>query len=287
MDLTATQIQSLLNKIQSLVTGKYFDPSFDEAKWHAIVDRHRSAVIDAGTTDQFEARVSQMLAELTPKSLGLLSDHTPITPRNAINASFTVETVGGEQRWVFQDVLPGGVASRAGARPGDVLLSISGKSVAPAAQGKAGPQFEMRQEIPIVVARSSPTQEVPLTLGTPEPKYKDNPYAEPTALYAESKPGGIDCLKVSLFPGKIGIDFANQLDALFGNQLKSDRLIIDLRGNPGGGIGGLTLMSYLTPERLPIGYSKNRKMAIEKKDPSSCRSSTKYRGRSLQSRCLS
>jgi hypothetical protein len=28
-------------------------------------------------------------------------------------------------------------------------------------------------------------------------------------------------------------------------------------------------MSYLTPDCMPIGYSKNRKMAIEKKDPSS------------------
>jgi C-terminal processing protease CtpA/Prc len=269
MDLTASQRQSLLNKIQSLVTEKYFDPSFDEARWHAIVDRHRSAVIDAGTTAQFDARVSQMLAELTPKSLALLSDHTPITPRNAINASFTVETVGSERRWVFQDVLPGGVASSAGVRPGDVLLSINGKTFAPTANDRSGPQFEMRQRIPIVISRNSPAKEMALILGTPEPEYKDNPYAEPTALYAETQPGGIDYLKVSLFPGKIGIDFANQLDALFGSQLKSDRLIIDLRGNPGGGIGGLALMSYLTPDRMPIGYSKNRKMAIEKKDPSS------------------
>jgi len=247
MDLTASQRQSLLNKIQSLVTEKYFDPSFDEARWHAIVDRHRSAVIDAGTTAQFDARVSQMLAELTPKSLALLSDHTPITPRNAINASFTVETVGSERRWVFQDVLPGGVASSAGVRPGDVLLSINGKTFAPTANDRSGPQFEMRQRIPIVISRNSPAKEMALILGTPEPEYKDNPYAEPTALYAETQPGGIDYLKVSLFPGKIGIDFANQLDALFGSQLKSDRLIIDLRGNPGGGIGGLALMSYLTP----------------------------------------
>ena len=122
-----------------------------------------------------------------PKSLALLSDHTPITPRNAINASFTIETVGGEQRWVFQDVLPGGVASSAGARPGDVLLSINGRSVAPTAQDRSGPQFEMQQRIPIVISRNSPAQEMALTLGTPEPKYKDNPYAEPTALYAETQ----------------------------------------------------------------------------------------------------
>jgi C-terminal processing protease CtpA/Prc len=36
---------------------------------------------------------------------------------------------------------------------------------------------------------------------------------------------------------------------------------VDLRGNPGGGIGGLHLMSYLTPDRLPVGYSLTRKRA--------------------------
>jgi hypothetical protein len=39
------------------------------------------------------------------------------------------------------------------------------------------------------------------------------------------------------------------------------RLVIDLRGNPGGGIGGLHLMSYLTPAKLPIGYSVDRPTA--------------------------
>ena len=53
---------------------------------------------------------------------------------------------------------------------------------------------------------------------------------------------------MSLFPGAIGIDFANELDSIFAGRFKNaDRLIIDMRGNPGGGIGGLTLMSYLTP----------------------------------------
>jgi len=43
---------------------------------------------------------------------------------------------------------------------------------------------------------------------------------------------------VSLFPGAIGIDFANEVDAIFAGRFKNaDRLIIDVRGNPGGGIG--------------------------------------------------
>jgi hypothetical protein len=37
---------------------------------------------------------------------------------------------------------------------------------------------------------------------------------------------------------------------------------VDLRGNPGGGIGGLRLMSYLTPGKLPVGYSLTRRRAI-------------------------
>lgn len=269
MTLTKAQRETVLSKIQSLVEQKYFDPAFNEAAWQEIVRRNRPAIVAAHDTAQFEDAVSKMLTELSPRTLGLLSDHTPITPRNAINASFSIETVGSELRWVFQDVLPGGVASRAGLRPGDVLLSAAGKQLQPMAADADGPSFEMPSSIPVVVSRGNPSKEVSVTLATGAPKYKDNPYSEPIALTAEFLPNGIAYLKVSLFPGKIGIDFANELDAVFsGKFAEADRLIIDLRGNPGGGIGGLTLMSYLTPDRLPIGYSWNRKMAQERRDPS-------------------
>ena len=270
MTLTKTQRETILTKIQSLVTEKYFDPSFNEAAWQEIVRRNRAAIVGASDTSSFEAAVSKMLAELSPKTLGLLSDHTPINSRNAINASFSVEAVGTGLRWVFQDVLPGGVAARAGLRPGDTLLSAAGKPLQPASKNTAEPPFEMHKGIPIVVSRGNPPQEISVTLETATPKYKDNPYSEPTALTADFLPGGIAYLKVSLFPGKIGIDFANELDSIFsGKFANAERLIIDLRGNPGGGIGGLTLMSYLTPDSVPIGYSWNRKMAQERRDPAS------------------
>lgn len=270
MTLTKAQREAILTKIQSLVAEKYFDPAFNEAAWEEIVRRNRIAIVGAHDTAGFEGAVSKMLTELSPRTLGLLSDHTPITPRNAINASFAVELVGSELRWVFQDVLPGGVAARAGLRPGDTLLSAAGKPLHPTAPDTEGPSFEMQRSIPIVVSRGTPPQEVAVTLETDVPDYKDNPYSEPTALIAEFLPSGIAYLKVSLFPGKIGIDFANELDSIFsGKFANAERLIIDLRGNPGGGIGGLTLMSYLTPDRVPIGYSWNRKMVQERRDPAS------------------
>jgi carboxyl-terminal processing protease len=270
MNLTKTQRETILTKIRAVVAQKYFDPSFDNAAWQTIVNKNRAAILDASSTPAFEAAIGKMLAELSRTSLGLLSDHTPITPRNAINASFSVQQVSGELRWVFQDVLPGGVAARAGARPGDLLLIAAGKSIYPTAQDSPEPLFEMHQNISIVVSRGTPPKEISLTLETPTPKYKDNPYSEPSALTVGSQAGDVAYLKVSLFPGKIGIDFANELDSIFRGRFQSaDRLIIDLRGNPGGGIGGLTLMSYLTPDRVPIGYSKNRKMAQEQQDPAS------------------
>jgi carboxyl-terminal processing protease len=270
MTLTKAQREAILTKIRSLVAEKYFDPAFNEAAWEEIVRRNRIAIVGAHDTAAFEEAVSKMLTELSPRTLGLLSDHTPITPRNAINASFAVELVGSELRWVFQDVLPGGVAARAGLRPGDTLLSAAGKPLQPTAPDAEGPSFEMQRGIPIVVSRGTPPQDVAVTLETDVPDYRDNPYSEPTALIAEFLPSGIAYLKVSLFPGKIGIDFANELDSIFsGKFANAERLIIDLRGNPGGGIGGLTLMSYLTPDRVPIGYSWNRKMAQERRDPAS------------------
>jgi len=270
MTPTRTQRESILNKIETVVAEKYYNPAFDLSAWRAIVQRHRQAVLSAGSTPDFEQSIQKMLEELSPRGLGLLSSHTPITPRNAINASFTVETVQGDRRWVFQDVLPGGVAAAAGVKPGDILLTVAGKDVVPPAASKTEPSFEMQHSIPITILRPSSAGTLPLDLKIGAPKYKDNPYSEPTALYTGSLPGGVSYLKVSLFPGKIGIDFANEVDAIFREKIDSSAsLIIDLRGNPGGGIGGLALMSYLTPDRLPVGYSKNRKMAHEQRNPHS------------------
>jgi C-terminal processing protease CtpA/Prc len=100
-----------------------------------------------------------------------------------------------------------------------------------------------------------------ITLATPKAKHRDNPTAEPRAVVA-SVSDGIGVLKVSLFPGKLGIDFARDVLNAVGTKLKGiNALIIDLRGNPGGGAGGLRLMSLLTPGSLPIGYSLDRKLA--------------------------
>lgn len=73
--------------------------------------------------------------------------------------------------------------------------------------------------------------------------------------------GRLGVIRVATFPGAAGFDFGLRLDQIVA-QLKAadcDRLVVDLRGNPGGGLGSLRVMSYLVPDRRPTGYSLTRK----------------------------
>src|SRR5207245_11453080 len=68
-------------------------------------------------------------------------------------------------------------------------------------------------------------------------------------------------LKVTKFPCAVGIDIAKEIDHGIEELRNCERLIFDLRGNAGGGLAFLRVMSYLTPERLPVGYSVTRTRA--------------------------
>ena len=163
----------------------------------------------------------------------------------------------GGRRWVFQDVAPGGVAQRSGVLPADVLLTIDGAPAAPPDR----PAFEMDRATRVEVLRGNERKQIDLDLKTPTPKYKDNPYSEPSVT-GTMTPDRIAIVKISLFPGKIGIDFANAVSNLFRDRLAgAEGLVLDLRGNPGGGIGNLRVMSLFTPTRQPVGYSLDRATA--------------------------
>src|SRR5271168_1960967 len=93
----------------------------------------------------------------------------------------------------------------------------------------------------------------------PMPKSKTHPVTAPAAVHAEKLSDEIGLLKVAMFPGVVGIDVAKDIDRGIASLEGCTRLIVDLRGNTGGGIGGLRLMSYLTPGKLEVGYSLTRK----------------------------
>src|ERR1035441_6926462 len=61
--------------------------------------------------------------------------------------------------------------------------------------------------------------------------------------------------------GQVGLDVSRAIDAALAELKSCDRLVLDLRGHLGGGLGVLRLMSHLTPAKLPIGYTITRRRA--------------------------
>jgi carboxyl-terminal processing protease len=91
------------------------------------------------------------------------------------------------------------------------------------------------------------------------PKGKKLHFVEPTLVEARHLGNGLGYLKVAMFPGMVGVEVANEISRAVERLGKIDSLIIDLRGNTGGGIGALRVMSLLTPGRIPVGFALDRK----------------------------
>jgi len=106
-------------------------------------------------------------------------------------------------------------------------------------------------------------REVLATLNVPAPKDRKHPVSQPKSIVFSRLADGVGLIKANMFPGTVGIDVARETDEAFDQLRDCERLIIDLRGNTGGGIGGLRLMSYLTPERIPVGYSLTKGRAAK------------------------
>ena len=67
-------------------------------------------------------------------------------------------------------------------------------------------QLTLKTGSPLVISRNGERKELKITLHSVPPTYKDNPYAEPQSVKASLGPQAVGNLKISLFPGKIGID---------------------------------------------------------------------------------
>jgi len=91
------------------------------------------------------------------------------------------------------------------------------------------------------------------------PKGKKLQFIEPVLVEARQLGDGLGYLKVAMFPGMAGVIVANQISSAVEGLGKIDGLIVDLRGNTGGGIGALRIMSLLTSDSIPVGFALDRR----------------------------
>lgn len=254
MTLSESQRREVLSKVLQTIDRQFMGAEPDTAR---LRQEHESAIVESADADRFETAMNAMLKALGTSHVGFFHDSRPrAAGRVAIAATFMkIDTADGP-RWMFQDVHPGGAAARAGIRPGDVLLTIDGKDVIP----PDGLPFQLGSAYTFTVRRPNGSTTEP-TVEVPGSKEKKRPIVIPDQVVTATKLNdGTGLIRVSMFPGVLGMDVARDMSRAVAD-LAADRLIVDLRGNTGGGIGCLRLMSLMCPDRRGVGYSVSRAVA--------------------------
>jgi carboxyl-terminal processing protease len=255
MNLNLDERTKIFEKVRRLVATKHFDPGMNGLDWDALAQSWRDQILACNEPQAFEKEVQKLVAELKTSHTGFRHANLRNIPaRHAINATLRRIGANGNERWMFQDVHQGGPAYTAGIRPGDLLLECGGREIRP----PEDLNFSVGESASLTVEKLHGGQQS-VNVRLPMPKSKKHPVTAPEAVRTERLSYEIGLLKVAMFPGAIGIDVAKDIDRGIAALDGCSRLIVDLRGNTGGGIGGLRLMSYLTPGKLEVGYSLTRK----------------------------
>jgi C-terminal processing protease CtpA/Prc len=85
--------------------------------------------------------------------------------------------------------------------------------------------------------------------------------SEVRTVHARKLSDRVGYVRVAYFPGAAGDKFALAYERALAELGQIEGLVIDLRGNIGGGLGSLRVMSSLCADRRPIGYNVTRKVA--------------------------
>jgi carboxyl-terminal processing protease len=255
--LTESQRRDVLGRVLTLIDTKFMGPDVDTA---ALRSRHEGNVVTSNTPDAFEQALTALLKDLGASHTGVFHESRPrAAGRVAIAATFAKAETADGPRWVFQDVHAGGTGDQAGIRRGDVLLTIDGQEFRP----PAGMPFALGQTYTCVVRREDGST-IGATLVVPGSKEKQRPIVIPDQVVTASKlRNDVGLIRISMFPGVLGMDVARDINRAI-ETLQCSRLIIDLRGNTGGGIGCLRVMSHLCPDRRGVGYTLGR-AAVQKR----------------------
>ncbi|MCZ2156463.1 MAG: hypothetical protein LC114_21585 [Bryobacterales bacterium] len=259
--LTRDERAAIAAKVKSLVLSKHVNvanPEQDYDPWVREFDKRVNDIVNAPSREDFETSMGLILVALGSSHTAFyhkVGDRVPV--QHALNASLRSMPVNGSRSWVFLNIVEDGPAHRVGIKNGEVLQVCDGKPLEP----PESPRFQLGGKHELQVRRIADGEARSVTIEIPNRAAKDRPpMIEPKSVSYRAATPEIGIIRVASFPGAVGLDFARSLDAAVSTlkQQGCSRLIVDLRGNIGGGLGSLRLMSYLCPSRLPIGYSMSR-----------------------------
>jgi len=248
---------SILENVLSALRKRFYAPERLNADWQAAVDRRRPMIESAATGDAFEQAVTELLGELHTSHLGFFHGTARrASSKAALSATYLEDDTPYGKRWIFQDVHSGGAAAIAGIEPGNILLRVADREIVPPEH----PVFPMGKLISVEIVCNDDSLRT-VSVDVARPNGKKLHFIEPTLVEARHIENGMGYLKVAMFPGMVGVVVANQISSGVANLGDIDRLIVDLRGNTGGGIGALRVMSLLAPGKIPVGFALDRRQA--------------------------
>ena len=261
LQLDPITIRAIVKKSVDLLESKCIRLGDVAPDWRGLFATNEASLEQADSKAQFEAEMNRVLAQGRLSHVAFFHSNGSNAPaRYAINATFcSVDLDGSGAQWMFQDVHAGGPAERAGIRSGDILLEVNGESFRPPIL----PTFPLGKDADLLVSRgdgSTTTVHVILPKAPSQSKPGARPpMAEPTSVTVSMLDQEVGYVRVAFFPGVNGQRFAREFESSLAAIGDCRRLIVDLRGNLGGFVGSLRLMSALTPDRIPVGYSLTRK----------------------------
>ncbi len=256
MQLTQKQRKRILSAVRKQVIKNHFNvASVNYEHWLKAFDT-RSGQLLSADPEAFETGIQEILRELHSSHTGFYHERpNRLFPQHTINATLGKTGLNKEEHWFFLDVFEDGPARRAGINQGDLLYAVDGVEYVPPDM----PPF--KTGITHVLATSAPDGSAARQISIEVPPQKGNrnlpPILPPKAISSSLIAPGTGLLRITWFPGSMGLGFANSFDGKI-SDLKArgcEKLIIDLRGNIGGGLGFARMASYFCQDKRPIGFS--------------------------------
>ena len=131
-ELNPATIRTVVDKSVGLLESRCIRLNGQVSPWRALFDEHLEELVHVNSQAEFESRMNAVVGRGGLSHIAFFHQSAQRAPaRYAINATFCAFDSPDGPRWLFQDVHDGGPAHVAGIRPGDLLLRVNGRSVAP------------------------------------------------------------------------------------------------------------------------------------------------------------
>ncbi len=262
------------------INDKYFDPAFGGVSWKDVHVRYRPLIAAAESDEAFYKVINKMLFELNVSHIGVVppEEKEQLEPIASAEGSIGVglRLLGGAA--VITSVMPGSPGDRIGLRPGFIMQSVGGKTIAQLAdEVERIPPLHERNERKRVTSKlleqlygesgapvsivyqdaDDETREAHVTM-TPRAGKQVSPDRRLPPFYVEFEAKWLDdigYIRFNAFLPPVHERFAPALEAFQGAR----GLILDLRGNHGGVFFvRKPVIDLLVPERRLFWSFKGR-----------------------------